>query len=442
MTALYTKDTMTGKLWKKISQIFSKETKPARQHLFEMVLSVFALNGFQSVKYSFEHFINEVSQFQLKSFYYTLNEGKVELADWMKNLMILALSLLPGSSSQPVVLSVDDTLVEKYGKQFAHWSKLFDHTARNGSSYLNGHCFVCLEMSLPVQNSSGCRYVSFPLACRMWTKELSKLDIAAQLVTNAMDCLGDSRPVILWCDSWYPKGCLKDLVSDYPNLTLICNARSDTAIFALPLPKSGKRGRPPVRGQKLSVQDFDLHEVPGTGYFVGARPVMTMLFAQRMVYAIVTKSKKSGSFRLFLSSAAPSDLPFDLSFSDAKAAAFAQSDPDFLPLTIYTLRWNIEVSFYEQKTFWAFSDYRLRSHTGIERLVNLLSLCYTISKILPLLFPDISALKGASAQQVRFLLGRSIRQELFFASLPPYLHSLFIPSSDLFPPSSLAVNLF
>ena len=436
MTSLYTKDTVIGKLWKEISQIFSKETKPTRQHLFEMILSVFALNGFQSVKCSFEHFINEVSEFQLKSFYYTLNEGKIALTDWMKNLIVLALSLSQKISSQPIILSVDDTLVEKYGKHFAHWSKLFDHAAHHGSNYLNGHCFVSLELSLPVQDHSDRHYISFPLACLMWTKEHSKLELAAQLVKNAMDCLGNTRQVILCCDSWYPKGCLKDLVNEYPNLTLICNVRSDTAIFALPSPKSGKKGRPQVRGQKLSLHDFALHEVPGTGYLVGARPVMTMLFAQRMVYAVVTKSKKSDSFRLFLSSADPSALPFDLSFSDTKAAAFARSNPDFLPLTIYALRWNIEVSFYERKTFWAFSDYRLRSHTGIERLINLLSLCCALSKILPFLLPDFSPLTGSSAQQVRFALGKCIRQQVFFASLPPLIHSLFIHSSDIFPSPS------
>ncbi len=103
MTSLYTKDTVTGKLWKEISQIFSKETKPTRQHLFEMILSVFALNGFQSVKCSFEHFINEVSEFQLKFFYYTLNKGKITLTDWMKNLIVLALSLSQKISSQPIM---------------------------------------------------------------------------------------------------------------------------------------------------------------------------------------------------------------------------------------------------------------------------------------------------------------------------------------------------
>ena len=60
--------------------------------------------------------------------------------------------------------------------------------------------------------------------------------------------------------------------------------------------------------------------------------------------------------------------------ADAKAALFTNADADFLPLTIYTLHWNIETAHYEQKAFWALGDYRLRSKVGIERLVNLLTI--------------------------------------------------------------------
>lgn len=441
MTSLYQKGNVIGKLREKIYQIFSRETKPTAQHLFELVLSVFALNGFQSVKYNFEHFINEISEFQLKSFYYTLNESKIELLDWMKNLIKMVQVLLPKGSLQPVIMSIDDTLIAKYGEKFEHRSKLFDHASHNGSNYLNGHCFVSMEMSLPHRDASGCRYLSFPVAYRMWNKAETKLELAAGLVKQAMDCLGRQRPVILCCDSWYPKGCVKELVDQYENLTLICSVRSDTAIFAPPPPKTGKKGRPKVRGSRLSLTDFVLQEVPGTDYLVGARAVMTMLFGKRMVYAVVTKSKKNGSFRLFLSTKDPKDIPFDLAFSQTKAASFANACPDFLPLTIYALRWNIEVSFYELKTFWTLPDYRLRSQLGIDRLLNLLALCYALAKILPFLIPDFRPLVGLSAQQSRFYLGKAIRSEVFFAafvapsltSKNPSIPMLSLFSSPSFP---------
>ena len=151
---------MIDKLWGQFSEIFADATQPTAKHLFEMVLSVFALNGFQSVKYNFEHFIGEISDHKLKSFYYTLNEGKIDLQDWMKHMVEAALSICPSDTQQPIIIAIDDTLIEKFGEKFEHWSKLFDHAAHNGSNYLNGHCFVSLLLSIPVEDSLG--YRSFP----------------------------------------------------------------------------------------------------------------------------------------------------------------------------------------------------------------------------------------------------------------------------------------
>ena len=414
MTSLYTEDSVIGKLWRWFSQIFSEETKPTARHLFELALSVLALDGFQSVKFNFEHFISEISDFELKSFYYALNEGKIALSEWMENLMKAALSLV-SESADALILSVDDTLTEKFGEKFEHWGKLYDHAAHNGSHYLNGHCFVSLMLSIPLKAAG--KILSFPVAYRMWTKAQTKLQMAAELVGSAMAAVGTNRQVILCCDSWYPKDCVKRLVDEYPNLGMICNVRVDTALYALPPEKTGKRGRPRVRGKRLSLKDFTLKTVPGSGYLAGCREVKTTLFGKRSVWAIVTKSEKSTQRRLFLCTKDPKELRFDLSLADAKAALYAQADPDLLPLTIYSLRWNIETAYYEQKTFWALGDYRLRSGIGIERLINLLTLCYSTAKLLPYFSRDFRALRDSSPQQVRFALGRLIRQEVFFATL-------------------------
>ena len=414
MTSLYHTNSMIDKLRKEFSAIFSDAAKPTAKHLFEMAVSVFGLNGFQSVKYNFEHFIDEISEYELKSFYYTLNKSKINLQDWMKRLVEAALSIRLFDTKQPIILAIDDTLIEKSGEKFEHRSKLFDHAAHNGSNYLNGHCFVSLLLSIPVKDSLGCRYLSFPVAYRMWTKEQTKLEMAADLVRSAMTCLGTQRRVC--CDSWYPKGCVKQLVEEYANLTILCNVRSDTALYALPPKPTGKRGRPRSRGERLSFESFEQTEVPGSGFCVGVRPVKTNLFGSRTVYAILTKAKDGKGYRLFLCTENPQNLSFDIAFSDERAARFAKADSNFTPLTIYALRWNIEIAYYEQKTFWALGDYRLRSQTGMERLLNLLTLCYASTKILPFLSDDFYFLKGLSPQQARFALSKAINRELFFAS--------------------------
>ena len=47
-----------------------------------------------------------------------------------------------------------------------------------------------------------------------------------------------------------------------------------------------------------------------------------------------------------------------------------------IPLFLYSFRWNIETSYYEQKTFWSLCSYMVRSCKGIEMLVNLINICY------------------------------------------------------------------
>ena len=418
MKALYTKTTIVDKLWEQFSQYFSEQTKPTARHLFELVLSVLALNGYQSVSFNHEHFITEISRSCLNSYYYALNESNIDLLGWMKNLTKAALSIVPRECSQlPIVLAIDDTLIEKAGTAFENCERLYDHTNRNGSHYIKGHCFVSLLMNVPVIADKQKKYLSIPVAYRMWDDSQSKLDMAAELVKSAMELL-ENRQVILCCDSWYPKGAVNRLVDEYDNLTLICNARLDTALYALPPVSTGKRGRPRVRGDRLTPKEFELTEVSDTDYCVGTQAVKTALFGRRTVHAIVTKAKKSENYRLFICTKAPSELTFDLSFlQNATALAYAGADPDFLPLAIYSLRWNIEAAYYEQKTFWSLGRYMLESRTGIERLVNLLSLIYSALKLLPFQSQAFSALMGLSTQECRFRLGQLVQRQVFFAVL-------------------------
>ena len=414
MKALYTQTSIICKLKKAFFEIFSEEGKHTKEHLFDLLISVLCLNGFQSVKYSFDHFIENMSDKKLKSYYFTLNESKIDLSKWMKKMVKMALSVIPEKlSDHLIILSIDDTMVEKYGEHFENRELLFDHAGHNGSNYLNGHCFVSLMLSIPIYDNRTIRYISFPVGYRMWTKEKTKLAMTADLVTEVMEVIGIKRNVCLLCDSWYPKAEITELPQKYENLAIICNVRHDTALYDLPPTKTGKKGRPRVRGAKLTLEDFDLSAIDGTEYSVGSHPVITRLFGNRPVHAIVTKTK-SGSTRLFICTKSPEQLNFDFNSTElGRASLFAKTDIQFLPLTIYSLRWNIEVAYYEQKKFWSFGSYMLRSKVGIERLTNLLSVLYAFMTLLPFYDSTFFSLASNSPQQSRFIIGMNIWQELF-----------------------------
>ena len=281
MKALYHNSYLISKLKNVFSEIFTNETAPTREHLMDLMMSVMALNGSQSVSYNYKHFIQDVSDHKLKSYYYALNESRLEIDDWLMAMVRTAVSLIPENlSKQSVILSIDDTMIEKYGEHFEYRSRLFDHAAHNGSSYLNGHCMVSLMISVPLMIGDKLRYISIPVGYRMWTKEETKLKMAADLVKLAMKEIGKDRNVILCCDSWYPKAEIVKLPDEFENLNLICNVRSDTALYDLPPARTGKKGRPRIRGERITLQDFSLKEVREKEMFVGTKTVMTNLLAQ------------------------------------------------------------------------------------------------------------------------------------------------------------------
>ena len=76
-------------------------------------------------------------------------------------------------------------------------------------------------------------------------------------------------------------------------LTLILNARHDTALYYLTPAKTGKKDRPKVRDGKLSFDDFTFSHVDGTDYAVGSPQVFTDLLGKMPVHAKVTKTDLS-----------------------------------------------------------------------------------------------------------------------------------------------------
>ena len=88
----------------------------------------------------------------------------------------------------------------------------------------------------------------------------------------------------------------------------------------------------------------------------------------------------------------------------------------YIPLFLYSFRWNIETSDYEQKTFWSFCSYMVRSCKGIEMLVNLINISYCAMKLLPYQDKTFSEYRTKSVQEFRFELSQGIRRQIFFAT--------------------------
>ena len=102
-----------------------------------------------------------------------------------------------------------------------------------------------------------------------------------------------------------------------------------------------------------------------------------------------------------------------------KKAPLNQTGSDrmkYIPLFLYSFRWNIETSYYEQKTFWPLCSYMVRSCKGIEMLVNLINICYCAMKILPYQDEQFSEYRTKSVQEFRFELRQGIRSQIFLTN--------------------------
>ncbi len=108
--------------------------------------------------------------------------------------------------------------------KFQACSRLFDHAAHNGSNYLNGHCFVSIMFHVPIESEGGITYLSVSLGYRLWTKELSKLELAADMV-----------------------------------------------LYDLPGERTGKRGCFRTHGERLELSEISLEKPEGAPYYMGCR---------------------------------------------------------------------------------------------------------------------------------------------------------------------------
>lgn len=418
-----------------LTYIFRSETSPTRDHLIVLILAMCALNSCVSIHFLFVHFIVFVVKYSLRSFYYTLGCAKTHHCVWSKYLIEFVKECIPYDQTRPNFLAVDDTLVEKEGKDFDYISKLHDHAKHNGTCYLFGHCFVCVMMIICIR--MGCRsfYISFPVAFRMWrpsknktedNEYQTKLEIAAELCKQIISQFEDTQNFVVIADSWYPKGVLLDLIKQHANVEGIFNVRKDTVLYKLaPSRQPGQRGAPCKKGQRININtDLVFIDIPDTDYRVAFCTAVTKLFGyDKVVMVMVTESKVAQSRRVFICTD-PEKCAIDIDLiKDPVMKAFGKTVEEIRCFCPYSFRWAIEVNFQEQKSFWGLENYKLRSAQGIENLVNLQSLTYAILCLLPYMDSAFSCLQDLSIQERRFAIGRLIERQQIMYSLIARLQS-------------------
>ena len=84
-------------------------------------------------------------------------------------------------------------------------------------------------------------------------------------------------------------------------------------------------------------------------------------------------------------------------------------------LSLYRARWNIEVSYYEQKTFWSLEKYMVRGSNSIQLLINLINIAYSAMKILPYYNSKFSDFIDDTPQEIRMFISEKISNQIFIS---------------------------
>lgn len=149
---------------------------------------------------------------------------------------------------------------------------------------------------------------------------------------------------------------------------------------------------------------------------MGVHRVLTNLFGAREFLAYVTSAVKDGGVkRLFFSTVSPEHLEIFCAWHEKAPLNQTGSDwMQYIPLFLYSFRWNIEVNYYEQKTFSSLCSYMVRSCKGIEIMVNLINISYCAMKLLPYVDNEFAEYKDKSVQEFRFAISEGIRKQIFF----------------------------
>jgi len=423
METLYHKTRIISRVKEYFTPYLKLLTKPSGHKLFMLLLAVMSMQAVTSIQHIYKWFLAGISKISQNSYYYLMSYTSMPLEKIAEVTIRKAIGIIEENHRKlPVLLLLDDTLQAKFGTKFECYSKIFDHAKHNGSSYLSGHCFVALAICVPVTIGNTVKYLTVPIRFRLKGEDESKLTIASEMICDTMKTLANIPTVILMCDSWYPKGEVLETVESYSNLELIANVRVDTVLYDLPQP-TGKRGRPAKKGGKLNIyNDFNFTEIGK--YFIAARIVMTNLFINP-VYMTVTATNLDNhkGYRLFLSTITHEKL-YSM-FSQQVSNGYHERSW-LLPWFLYSLRWNIEVMFYELKSFWSFGNYMIRSKIAIENFISIISVSYACAKLIPFADEFFSDFSHFSTQTTKYAFGEAIRKDLFFALFVDFIETRHI----------------
>jgi hypothetical protein len=280
----------------------------------------------------------------------------------------LVVSLLV-PAGEPVTVAIDDTLFRRRGKRVWAASWFHDGSAPGPAKTGYGNNWVVLAVIVRLPALS--RPVAVPVMAKLVIKDSnsrSRLWLARRMAEQLAAAL-PGRPVRVVADSAYAGGELKGLPA---GVTWTTRLRKDAALHGLPPQRTGRKGRPRVKGDRLPslarlADTTAFSQVTVTRYGKEATiqaAVVTCLwysvFGSRPVTVVLVRDK----------SAAGLDLALVTTDLQATAAQVIER---------YSARWSIEVAIEDAKQLFGTGQARNRTSRAVERTIPFQLACQAIA---------------------------------------------------------------
>jgi hypothetical protein len=282
---------------------------------------------------------------------------------------LIVAALVPGG--EPVLVAIDDTLFKRNGKKVHAIGWFHDGSAKGSRQVGLGNNWVIAAIVVRLPFCS--RPVALPVLARLVHKDLkpapaSRLVLARQMAAALARAL-PGRSIYVVADAAYAG---KELARLPGQVTWTTRLRKDAALYELPGPRTGKRGRPRAKGKRLPA----LATLAGRASFapvtvrrygktatVQAAAVQSLwygVFGPRPAQVVLIRDRTAAGYDLALATT-------DLAASPAQV------------IERYASRWSIEVAIEDAKQIFGAGQARNRLAAAVHRTLPFTLVCQSLA---------------------------------------------------------------
>ena len=281
--------------------------------------------------------------------------------------LIVTRLVAPGA---PVTVAIDDPLFRRRGKK-VHAAGWFHDGSAAGQlklGYGNNWVVAAILVTLPFMSRS----VALPVLATLAVKGgQSKPDLARDLVDALAERFAD-RTIQVVADAAYGCGAFAGLGHD---MTMTTRARSNAVFFELAPPRTGKRGRPRLKGTRIGTPTDIARSVTWKTVTVARYGTTTTVQVSER-HALWYGTWRTDPVRVILlreSTPKTSTSGYDIALVTTDLTA----TPEQI-IARYAARWSIEVTFFDVKNILGVGQARNRVTKAVERTVPFGLYCHSL----------------------------------------------------------------